>query len=67
MFEIDYSSDADSLYIYKPEEDVERSREEEGVVVDYNQSGSIVGVEIINALEKISTGPEVDKEVRKII
>jgi len=49
-----YHSDTDSLYIDLSEHPSAESREvSEGVVLDYNAAGNLVGIDIDNASRKV--------------
>jgi uncharacterized protein YuzE len=51
---IEYSKAADALYVYFREEYVDKSKEiEEGVVVDFDKDGHIVGIEILDASQRL--------------
>jgi uncharacterized protein YuzE len=46
---IEYSKEADALYVYFKEEFVATSREiEEGVVIDFDREGQLVGIEVLD-------------------
>ena len=48
--QIEYSSDIDALYVYLKKVDVACTIEpRDGIAVDYDASGAIVGVEILDA------------------
>jgi uncharacterized protein YuzE len=50
-----YDLEQDILRIRWSEEPIEESDEEQpGVILDYDQEGNVVGVEILNASRKIS-------------
>ncbi len=50
---IDYSPDVDALYISLKETKIEESDEiADGVIVDYDEGGNIVGIEILSASKK---------------
>jgi uncharacterized protein YuzE len=52
---IEYSKDVDALYIRLREVQIEDSMDiEEGVTVDLDEKGHIVGIEILDASEKMS-------------
>jgi len=52
---IEYSKDADALYVYFREVAVAKSKEiEEGVVVDFDEDGHIVGIEILDARKRLT-------------
>ena len=47
---IEYSKEADALYVYFKEAEVAKSKEvEEGVVVDFDSEGHVIGIEILDA------------------
>jgi len=51
---LNYYSDTDSLYIDLSEQPSVESREiSEGVVLDYDASGNLVGIDIDNASRKV--------------
>jgi uncharacterized protein YuzE len=51
---LNYYSDTDSLYIDLSEEPSVESREiSEGVVLDYDAAGNLVGIDIDNASRKV--------------
>ena len=50
---IEYSKDADALYITLNDNDVEESDEiTEDIIMDYDKDGNVVGIEILWASEK---------------
>jgi uncharacterized protein YuzE len=52
---IEYSKDVDALYIRLREAQIEDSMDiEEGVTVDLDEKGHIVGIEILDASEKMN-------------
>lgn len=52
---IEYSKKADALYVQFREAYVDKSKEiEEGVVVDLDKKGHIVGIEILDASDRLS-------------
>ena len=47
---IEYSKEADALYVYFKAAEVAKSKEvEEGVVVDFDSEGHVIGIEILDA------------------
>ncbi len=51
---IEYSKDIDALYVYFREKTVARSKEiEEGVTIDLGDDGHIIGVEILDATQRL--------------
>ena len=54
---IEYSHTADALYVYFREVDSARSDDvAEGVVVDFDSQGQIVGIEILDVSSRLSAG-----------
>ena len=52
---IEFSKDADALYIYFREIEVTRSQDiPDGVVVDFDDEGQIVGIEILDVSSRLS-------------
>lgn len=52
---IEYSKQADALYVYFREIEVAKSKEvEEGVVIDLDEKGHIVGVEVLDASKRLT-------------
>ena len=50
---IEYSADVDALYVYLQEVEVARSEEPaDGIVVDLDQNGAVVGIEFIDASDR---------------
>ena len=50
---IEYSADVDAVYVYLQEVEVASSVEPaDGIVVDFDEDGAIVGVEILDASER---------------
>ena len=64
---IEYSKDVDALYVYFREVEVDKSREiEEGVVVDFDKKGHIVGVEILDATKRLTTAELVNVNIQNL-
>jgi uncharacterized protein YuzE len=52
---IEYSKDADALYVYFREMDVAKTREiEEGVLVDLDAKGHLIGIEILDVSKRLT-------------
>ena len=76
---IEYSADVDALYVYLQEVEVARSEEPaDGIVVDLDQNGAVVGIEILDASDRFDatlmladSGPNYTKsesdEIRSIL
>ena len=51
---IEYSQEADALYVHFREVMVARTEEiEEGVVIDLDENGHIIGIEILDASKRL--------------
>jgi uncharacterized protein YuzE len=51
---IEYSKTADALYVQFREDYVDKSKEiEEGVIVDFDKAGHIIGIEILDASQRM--------------
>ena len=54
---IEYSKTADALYVYFREVEAARSEDvQDGVVIDFDAQGQLVGIEILDASSRI--GPQ---------
>lgn len=52
---IEYSKEADALYVYFKETYVARSNEiEDGVVIDFDKDGNVVGIEMLDVSTRMS-------------
>ena len=52
---IEYSKEADALYVYFREIDVAKTREiEEGVLVDLDEKGHLIGIEILDVSKRLT-------------
>jgi uncharacterized protein YuzE len=50
---IEYDKEVDTLYIYLQEKEVYKTKEiEEGVNIDFDKSGKVIGIEIVGATER---------------
>ena len=64
---IEYSKDADALYVYFREVDVARSKEvEEGVIIDLDEKGHIVGIEILDASKRLKAHELVNVNIENL-
>lgn len=53
----EYSEAEDALYIYFKEAEVSRSQDvDEGIIVDYDARGGVVGIEVLDASERVVAG-----------
>ena len=52
---IEYSKEADAIYVYFKETRVEKSKEiEDGVVVDFDDKGQLIGIEVLDVSQRFS-------------
>jgi uncharacterized protein YuzE len=52
---IEYSKEADAIYVYFKEEFVATSREiEDGVVIDFDEKGLLIGIEVLDVSQRFS-------------
>jgi uncharacterized protein YuzE len=64
---IEYSKEADALYIRLREVRIEDSIDiEEGVTVDLDEKGHIVGIEILDASEKMNLSDLVNVSIENL-
>ena len=64
---IEYSKDIDALYIKLREAKITDSRDiEEGVTVDLDENGHIVGLEILDASEKLDISDIVNISIENL-
>lgn len=64
---IEYSKDIDALYIRLKQVKVTDSRDiEEGVTVDLDEKGHIVGIEILDASEKLELSELVNISIENL-
>jgi uncharacterized protein YuzE len=61
---VKYDKEVDILYIHLSEEIIVESDEDKpGIILDYDQKGNIVGIEVINASLKIPQPMKFEYEV----
>ncbi len=64
---IEYSKEADALYVYFREVNVAKSKEvEEGVVIDLDEKGHIVGIEILDASKRLTARELVNVNIENL-
>ena len=64
---IEYDKTADALYVYFREIEVAKSKEiEEGIVVDFDQNGHIVGIEILDASKRLKAHELVNVNIENL-
>jgi len=52
---IEYSKEADAIYVYFKEDYVAKSKEiEDGVVIDFDEKGQLIGIEVLDVSQRFS-------------
>jgi len=52
---IEYSKEADAIYVYFKEDYVAKSTEiEDGVVIDFDEKGHLIGIEVLDVSHRFS-------------
>jgi uncharacterized protein YuzE len=61
---VKYDKEVDVLYIGLSEEKIKESDEDKpGIILDYDEKGSIVGIEILNASKRMKDPSKMEYEV----
>jgi uncharacterized protein YuzE len=64
---IEYSREADALYVYFKEDFVAKSREiEDGIVIDFDDNGQIIGIEVLDAAQRFSLADIVNVNIENL-
>ncbi len=64
---IEYSKEADAIYIYFKEDFVEKSREiEDGIVIDFDKNGQMIGIEVLDASKRYSLADIVNINIENL-
>ncbi len=64
---IEYSKEADAIYVYFKEEYVAKSREiEDGVVVDFDEKGQLIGIEVLDASKRFKLSDIVNVNIENL-
>ena len=64
---IEYSKEADALYVYFKEEYVARSKEvEDGVVVDFDVNGQLIGIEVLDVSKRFKLSDIVNVTIENL-
>ena len=64
---IEYSKDADAIYVYFTEAYVAKSKEiEDGVVVDFDDKGHIIGIEVLDVSQRFSLADIVNVNIENL-
>ena len=68
MMRIEYDSDIDALYIRMQEKYVDRTLEiEEGLNLDLDENGKLIGLEVLDATERYSLTDVFDVSTKNLI
>jgi len=61
---VKYDKEVDFLYIQFTDEKIGESDEDKpGIIIDYNDSGNIIGIEVLNASKKMPQPMKLEYEV----
>ncbi len=64
---IEYSKEADALYVYFKEEFVAKSKEiEDGVVIDFDAKGQLIGIEVLDVSQRFSLSDIVNINIENL-
>ncbi|MEW6163206.1 MAG: DUF2283 domain-containing protein [Nitrospirota bacterium] len=64
---IEYSKEADAIYVYFKEEYVARSKEiEDGVVIDFDERGQLIGIEVLDVSQRFKLSDIVNVNIENL-
>ena len=64
---IEYSKEADALYVYFKEEFVAKSKEiEDGVVIDFDEKNQLIGIEVLDVSQRFSLSDIVNINIENL-
>ena len=64
---IEYSKDADAIYVYFKEDFVASSKEiEDGVVIDFDKKGQLIGIEVLDVSQRFSLSDIVNVNIENL-
>ncbi len=64
---IEYSKEADAIYVYFKEDFVAKSKEiEDGVVIDFDEKGQLIGIEVLDVSQRFSLSDIVNINIENI-
>ncbi len=64
---IEYSKEADAIYVYFKEEFVAKSKEiEDGVVIDFDEKGQLTGIEVLDVSQHFSLSDIVNVNIENL-
>ena len=64
---IEYSKEADAIYVYFKEEFVAKSKEiEDGVVIDFDENGQFIGIDVLDVSQRFSLSDIVNVNIENL-
>ena len=64
---IECSKEADAIYVYFKEEFVAKSKEiEDGVVIDFDEKGQLIGIEVLDVSQRFSLSDIVNVNIENL-
>lgn len=64
---IEYSKEADAIYVYFKEDFVAKSKEiEDGVVIDFDEKGQLIGIEVLDVSQRFSLADIVNVSIENL-
>jgi len=64
---IEYSKAADAIYVYFKEDYVASSKEiEDGVVIDFDSKGQLIGIEVLDVSQRFSLSDIVNVNIENL-
>jgi len=64
---IEYSKEADALYVYFKEAFVSKSKEiEDGVVIDFDEKNQLIGIEVLDVSQRFSLSDIVNVNIENL-
>lgn len=64
---IEYSKEADAIYVYFKEDFVEKSKEiEDGIVIDFDKNSQLIGIEVLDASKRFSLADIVNLNIENL-
>ena len=64
---IEYSKEADALYVYFKEEFVAKSKKiEDGVMIDFDEKNQLIGIEVLDVSQRFSLSDIVNVNIENL-
>ena len=64
---IEYSKQADAIYVYFKQDVVARSKEiEDGVVIDFDKEGQLIGIEVLDVSQRFTLSDIVNVNIENL-